>query len=214
MAGEDRWPKPRKLIIAEDCAGLGPLVPCCKILGLILGFNQTPNHHLMEIKYVPINFLNCGIAQLINESWPHDMSDHYHKSPSLNFWGWLGWKRFPTTWAKVINHYGTAWNPYTNRISYRRTAKNSEATGLQSVSSPRGWWEAASNRHRLKMSFASWGLVVQSSSYVACSTSVRYLLGASQPFRYPAADSYLWLWFPMSAIFCNWEETRLQWQKG
>ncbi|CAL1169991.1 unnamed protein product [Cladocopium goreaui] len=34
MAGEDRWPKPRKLVIAEDCAGLGPLVPCCKMVGL------------------------------------------------------------------------------------------------------------------------------------------------------------------------------------
>lgn len=25
--------KKRKLVIAEDCAGLGPVIPCCKILG-------------------------------------------------------------------------------------------------------------------------------------------------------------------------------------
>ena len=27
-------PKVSKLVVAEDCAGLGPLLPCCKFLGL------------------------------------------------------------------------------------------------------------------------------------------------------------------------------------
>ena len=32
--GERRWPKPSRLYVAEDCAGLAPLVECCKNLGL------------------------------------------------------------------------------------------------------------------------------------------------------------------------------------
>lgn len=80
-------------------------------------------------------------------------------SPSLNFWGWLDWNLNPTTWAKVMDHYGTAWNPYTSRRSYQRTAKNQRQPGLQSVSFSCSLGSqpltrcTASNRHRLSMLF-------------------------------------------------------------
>ena len=52
---------PKKLVIAKDCAGLGPLIPRCKSLGL----GQTDLEPMMVNKSIMMIINHCYFSSLV-----------------------------------------------------------------------------------------------------------------------------------------------------
>ena len=113
---------PKKLVIAEDCAGLGPLIPCCKSLGL----GQAVLEPMM---------VNKSIMMIIN----HCYFNYFNSLVPLNYWGSWASELRPFTWANQTQLWEIALKIYMAQRSCPTTLPSTKVSGLNCFLTP--CWE-------------------------------------------------------------------------